>query len=109
MNSQHKNQGATENQQAAAQEVLTSWLSRYLADLMSLDSRNVDIDMTFQRYGMDSTAAVGLTGDLGNWLGTDVDAAATYDYPTIRQLAEALSKDAAVFAALETRAPMQAA
>jgi acyl carrier protein len=109
VNSQQRNQGATQYNQPAAQEVLTSWLSRYLADLMSLDAASVDLDMTFERYGMDSTAAVGLTGDLGNWLGTDVDAAATYDYPTIRQLAEALSRDPAVCAALAAHSSKQAA
>ena len=45
----------------------------------------------FDRYGLDSSAAVGMTGDLEDWLGKEVEPILLYDYPTIETLARHLS------------------
>jgi len=68
------------------------WLTNYLADLLKLDPGEIDTTTTFDAYGLDSTAAVGLTGDLEEWLGFEVDPAAPYDYPTIEALAQHLAQ-----------------
>jgi acyl carrier protein len=79
---------------------IVGWLSDYVSDLLALDAGDIDMDRSFSRYGLDSSAAVGMTGDLGNWLKLDIDPAVVYDYPCIARLAEHLSADPQVQARL---------
>jgi acyl carrier protein len=67
-----------------------NWLVSYLAELLEIDRNEVDITVAFERYGLDSAVAIGLTGDLGEWLGYDLDPNLLYDYPTIEALARHL-------------------
>ncbi|MEL6606584.1 MAG: acyl carrier protein, partial [Cyanobacteria bacterium J06614_10] len=43
--------------------------------------------------GLDSSAAIGLTGDLEDWLGQSVDPTLLYDYPTVDALVAYLCED----------------
>ena len=72
---------------------IARWLREYIANLLALDPATIDGRITFDRYGLDSSAAVGMTGDLAGWLGYEVDAAAPYDYPSIDSLSHALASD----------------
>jgi acyl carrier protein len=84
----------------AAAARITAWLSDYLAELLALQPGEIDVEQSFARYGLDSSAAVGMTGDLGTWLSVDIDPAAAYDYPTIASLSGYLAKDPRVLASL---------
>jgi acyl carrier protein len=77
-----------------AQVVVQEWLQQYVGELLEIGPDDVDLDKPFDRYGLDSSAAVGMTGDLSAWIGADVDAAAAYDHPSIRQLSHAVVHDA---------------
>jgi acyl-CoA synthetase (AMP-forming)/AMP-acid ligase II len=44
-----------------------------------------------RHYGLDSSAAVGLTGDLEDWLETEIDPTLLYDYPTVEAIVKHLS------------------
>lgn len=72
---------------------IQAWTISYLSELLEVDPEEVDITIPFDRYGLDSSAAIGLTGDLGDWLGYDVDPTLLYDYPTIEGLVKHLSAD----------------
>lgn len=72
---------------------IRSWMVNYLSDLLEIDADDVDVTIPFDRYGLDSSAAVGLTGELEDWLGKEVPPTLLYDYPTIESLVEYLSKD----------------
>ncbi|MCC5610269.1 acyl carrier protein [Nostoc sp. CHAB 5834] len=72
---------------------IQAWTISYLGELLEVDPEEVDITIPFDRYGLDSSAAIGLTGDLGDWLGYDVDPTLLYDYPTIEGLIKHLSAD----------------
>ncbi len=72
---------------------IRSWVVNYLSDLLEIDADDVDITIPFDRYGLDSSAAVGLTGELEDWLSKEVPPTLLYDYPTIETLVEHLSKD----------------
>ncbi|MDK2122758.1 acyl carrier protein [Parachitinimonas caeni] len=74
----------------ANEDQIIDWLRQYIGDVLALPEDEIDIDASFQQLGLDSSAAVGMTGDLADWLGRDIDAAAAYDHPTIRGLAKAL-------------------
>ncbi len=68
------------------------WLIAYLSQLLDIKPTTVDIECSFDSYGLDSSAAFGLTGDLEDWLDCELDPALTYDYPTIEQLLHYLAQ-----------------
>lgn len=70
---------------------IQDWIVSYLADLLEVDSDEIDVTIPFDRYGLDSSAAVGMTGDIEEWLERDVDPTLLYDYPTIEALVQHLS------------------
>ena len=71
---------------------IQAWLVSYLAKLLENEPDEIDVTIPFDRYGLDSAAAVGMTGDLEEWLGYELDPTLIYDYPTIEALAGHLSK-----------------
>ena len=72
-------------------EVIERWLAAKLSDLLGVDPREIDIREPFASYGMGSTEAVSLSGELAEWLGEKVPADLAYEYPTIEALARHLS------------------
>ena len=69
------------------------WLVSYLANLLEIDLDQVDVTVSFDRYGLDSATAIGMTGNLEEWLGYELDPTLIYDYPTIKALAENLVEE----------------
>lgn len=74
------------------EQEVKEWLVMMLADLLQRQPNEINTHTTFNRYGLDSSAAVGITDSLGTWLGHQLDPTLLYDYPTIdmvgRHLAE---------------------
>jgi acyl carrier protein len=85
----------------AADEIL-DWLVRYLATLLECEETDIGVDVPFNRFGMDSSSAVGMTGDLAEWLGFELDPTLPYDYPTIETLARHLAEASAARAAVRS-------
>jgi len=79
-----------QNPPVSAAEI-QDWIVAYLAELLEIDPEEVDVTIPFDRYGLDSSAAVGLTGDLEDWLGREIDPTLMYDYPTVEALVQHLS------------------
>ncbi|MEH2080434.1 acyl carrier protein [Nostoc sp.] len=69
------------------------WLVSYLAEQLEINSNEIDVTIPFERYGLDSSAAVSLSGDLEEWLGCEIDPTLLYDYPTIKALARHLAEE----------------
>jgi acyl carrier protein len=69
---------------------IQAWLIAYLSELLEVEPDSINVKVTFDRYGLDSSAAIGMTGDLGEWLGYELDPTLIYDYPTIEALVENL-------------------
>ena len=65
---------------------IQNWLVSYLAKLLDIELAEIDVTVTFDRYGLDSSAAIAMTGDLADWLGSELDPTLIYDYPTIEAL-----------------------
>jgi acyl carrier protein len=76
------------------QERIVDWLRQYIGDVLSIRPADIDVDASFHQLGLDSSAAVGMTGDLGDWLGRELDAVIAYDHPSIRALAQTLAPEA---------------
>ena len=66
---------------------IQAWLVSYLAELLAIEPNEVDVTIPFDRYGLDSSAAVAMTSDLENWIGIELEPTLPYDYPTIETLA----------------------
>lgn len=75
------------------------WLIGFLAEVLDLDERQIDAHASFDRLGLDSSAAVGITDAFGKWLGYEVSPTALYDHPTIEELARHVAADAPARAA----------
>ncbi|MGA7953399.1 MAG: acyl carrier protein [Gloeobacterales cyanobacterium] len=76
-------------------EEIQDWLVNRLAQLLEIEPDEVEVDITFDRYGLDSSAAIGLTGDLADWLGMEIEPTLLYDYPTVEALAQYLGTELA--------------
>lgn len=66
------------------------WLISYLAEVLEIEKNEVDITAPFETYGLDSSSAVILTGDLSEQLGYELDPTLLYDYPTIEAVTQYL-------------------
>ena len=71
---------------------IKTWLVDYLAEALEIDPQQIDPSLPFQDYGLDSSAAVTLTGDLGEWLDRELDPTLLVDYTTIEELATYLGE-----------------
>jgi acyl carrier protein len=69
------------------EDEIQSWLIAYLSELLEIDATEFRIDDALASYGLDSSGAVGLAGDLSEWLGIKLEAELLYNYPTIESLA----------------------
>lgn len=72
---------------------IQSWMVSYLAELLGIEPDDVNVTIPFDRYGLDSSVAVGLTGDLEEWLDRKLDPTLLYDYPTIEALSQHLAEE----------------
>ena len=69
---------------------IETWIVNYVAELLEVEPNKIDVTIPFDRYGLDSSAAVGLAGDLEDWLERELDPTMVYDYPTIKSLTQHL-------------------
>lgn len=74
-----------------SQSEIKNLIISYIAELLDIPPEQVDTTIEFDRYGLDSSAAIGLTGNLEDWLGEELDPTILYDYPTIETLTQYLS------------------
>jgi acyl carrier protein len=68
------------------------WLVARVAASIGLPADDIDISLPFSYYGLDSVAAVGLSGELEDWLGRKLPPTLTWDYPSIALLSAHLAQ-----------------
>jgi acyl carrier protein len=87
-------------------KAIEAQLIALLAKLVNIDQEQIDICEPFASYGLESIAAVSLSGDLGEWLGCQLEPTLLWDYPTItlltRYLIETLAGSTLIIAACES-------
>jgi acyl carrier protein len=71
---------------------LESWLAALVADLMGIPVETIDVRARFDRYGVDSAAAVSLTDELERHLERELEPTLLYEHPTIENLAAHLTE-----------------
>jgi acyl-CoA synthetase (AMP-forming)/AMP-acid ligase II/3-oxoacyl-(acyl-carrier-protein) synthase/acyl carrier protein len=74
----------------SAQEI-AAWIRRAIGAHSGVDPASIDPRRSFNELGLDSAAAVGLSGDLERWLGRTLPATTAFDHPTIAALAAHLA------------------
>ena len=72
-------------------EAIRRWLVSYLVDELGVARDDIDTAAPFDDLGLDSAAAVTLTGDLEDRLGRALSPELAYEHPTIDALAEHLA------------------
>ncbi|MCP4655464.1 MAG: acyl carrier protein [bacterium] len=53
----------------------------------------IEEDRPLADYGLKSVVAIGVTGDLEDWLDLDLDPTVFFDHPTLGQLADLLAAE----------------
>ncbi|NEQ97071.1 MAG: SDR family NAD(P)-dependent oxidoreductase, partial [Cyanothece sp. SIO2G6] len=77
--------------QSKAIAAIQSWLVNQVARMLKVTPDIIDIHEPLARYGLDSIAAVRLSGALEDWLGRSLSPTLAYDYPSIAALSKYLS------------------
>ncbi|MBL4671353.1 MAG: acyl carrier protein [Arenicella sp.] len=70
----------------ATHEQICQWMVSHLSQVLNIDAKQVDITLEFDDYGLDSRDAVGMIGELGEWLQLDLDPNLIYEYRSINEL-----------------------
>src|SRR5947199_8940441 len=95
MTSESKNREV--KKQLPAAEAIQAWLVSQLSEVLGVEPQDIDIQEPFTNYGLTSRDAVGLSGDLEDWLGRELSPTLAYEYPTIESLARHLAGEADVW------------
>ncbi len=72
---------------------IEAWLVMHLAETLEVDSDEIDVNKQFVTYGMDSAQAIGLVGDLEDYVQRPLSPTIIWDYPNISALAEYIGSD----------------
>jgi len=82
-----------------SQEQIRDFLVEVFAKLVKVKHDDVDTHMAFDRYGLDSAAAVEFTAVISNKISKELEPTLLYDYPTIELLTKFLVQTVAEEAA----------
>ncbi|MBH8565206.1 acyl carrier protein [Nostoc sp. CENA67] len=83
------------------QEQISKWIKTYLADILEVEAEKIDENYEFERFGLNSSAAVSLVGDLEEWLGFELSPSLFFEFNTIAQVSTYLAEAAQEENALE--------
>jgi acyl-CoA synthetase (AMP-forming)/AMP-acid ligase II/3-oxoacyl-(acyl-carrier-protein) synthase/acyl carrier protein len=74
-------------------QIIQAWLISKIAKKLKVNPHDLDVREPLAHYGLDSVAAVSLSGDLENWLGRRLSPTLVYDYPSIEALTKYLAEE----------------
>lgn len=72
------------------EEGIQDWLITRLASFLGLDPDDVDLDAPFAQYGLDSSVAIDVIGELSEWLAISPDPSLFWEYPSITKISRYL-------------------
>jgi acyl carrier protein len=79
--------------QSIEHDTIQNWLVNKIASLTGRPTTEIDTEIPLANYGLDSVHAVGLSGDLEDWLDICVEPTIAWDYPTIKSMANYLEQE----------------
>lgn len=68
-------------------DVIGAWLSDRMAVYLDCDVVDIDPKQPLASIGLDSVYALGISGDIEDRYGIEIDPSAVWQYPTINDLA----------------------
>lgn len=71
----------------AATQTVADWIKNWMAAEFQIDAAEIEDDARFAVFGMDSVAAMLLTGALETWVGADLPASVVWEHRSIAALA----------------------
>lgn len=77
---------STQNGALSVEEV-TRWLTDKIGQRLGVPAESVETTKYFDEFGLDSTEALVLSGELEQWLGFELETTALWYHPTIGELA----------------------
>jgi len=83
---------------AKTAEAIQAWLISRLSERTKRNPERVDPRAPFTSYGLDSLAAVSLSGELEEWLGRRLSPTLAWEYPSIELLARRLAGESMTWA-----------
>ena len=69
---------------------IINWLLTKLTGILGLEEDELEIETSFSEYGLDSSVALTLTGELGEWLEMELEPTLFWEYTNIDELTEYL-------------------
>lgn len=69
---------------------IQTWLQQAVAEEIEATPETVSLDKPFAELGVESSSLLGISGDLEDFLGIEIDPTVVFEYPTIRKLSEHL-------------------
>ncbi len=72
-------------------EEIRDWLVARVAKLAGMDAARIETTEALQTYGVSSVRLIEMSGDLEDWLGTTIDPAIFWEFPTIDGMAAHLA------------------
>src|SRR6202165_5563002 len=81
---------AEQQKKSPATQAISDWLVTRLAEVLGVSPQDIDIREPLTDFGLTSRDAVGLSGDLEEWLGRRLSPTLAYEYPTVEALARYL-------------------
>ena len=77
----------------SSQSLIQTWIVNRLARMLDVAAAEIKINDPLSDYGLESVEAIALSGDLSEFLGRKFPPTLFWDYPTIAELANFLSKE----------------
>ncbi len=93
--SSHCQESAPNQQPSHSIEAIQAWLIARISEQIG-NAQEIDIRQPLAQYGLNSLAAVTISGELQEWLGRPLSPILLYDYPTIEALAQHLALEPGV-------------
>lgn len=78
---------------APTEEAIQAWIVSHLAVYLKMQPDEIEIGETFACYGLDSSVAVSLTGELASVLGFELEPTLFWEYPSTEALAAHLAAE----------------
>jgi acyl carrier protein len=69
------------------------WLQLRIAEVIQAPADQVDITLPFSYYGLDSVAALAISGEMQIWLRRKLSPTLTWDHPNIERLSAFLAHE----------------
>lgn len=74
-----------------SEEEIANWLVAEFALVAGVDESEIDVELPFSDYALDSSIAVSVANKLSAWVNKELPITVFWEYPNIRLLSSAIS------------------